>query len=332
MSATYKIALVAALFVAVLVIGWALAPSGDDEAPADLAGNTPAATSDTTSITPDNPMPAPPPPGSIIDEAPDADASDTPLLARVDAADSPQPNTRSDNLTPLRDDFDPGSATLGDDTELDSTDRSSDTSDLGQGADRDPAASDDAALPPRRPIGIGRFRPTDTTTQDTPTRETPRRIGQTQTDQPVTPTRNPTRSNPQPSPTTHTVETGDTLSGISLEVYGSAKYWRTIAQANPDVDPRKLKLGQEIKLPPRDQVVGETSQAASETTTPAGPSGPGERHTVEATETLSDISEQYYGTQNRWRAIYDANREVIGDNPDRVPAGVVLRIPPASSP
>jgi nucleoid-associated protein YgaU len=51
------------------------------------------------------------------------------------------------------------------------------------------------------------------------------------------------------------------------------------------------------------------------------------RHTVQAGETLSHLSLQYYGNANRWRQIYEANQDVIGENPNMIYAGQELIIP-----
>jgi nucleoid-associated protein YgaU len=60
---------------------------------------------------------------------------------------------------------------------------------------------------------------------------------------------------------------------------------------------------------------------------------PGEQsYTVEPGDSMLSISEQFYGDVTQWRRIYDANREVIGDNPDALKPGMVLRIPPPPSP
>ncbi|MBT2224524.1 LysM peptidoglycan-binding domain-containing protein [Nonomuraea sp. NEAU-A123] len=42
---------------------------------------------------------------------------------------------------------------------------------------------------------------------------------------------------------------------------------------------------------------------------------------------LYDIAEKVYGDPNRWREIYAANREVIGDDPRKLVPGQLLRIP-----
>lgn len=52
-------------------------------------------------------------------------------------------------------------------------------------------------------------------------------------------------------------------------------------------------------------------------------------HTVVADETLSHISLKYYGSavKEKWMVIYEANKAVIGDNPNRIRPGQVLKIP-----
>ena len=52
-------------------------------------------------------------------------------------------------------------------------------------------------------------------------------------------------------------------------------------------------------------------------------------HTLEADETLSHLALKYYGhsTPPYWRFIYEANKDVVGDNPNRVRRGMVIKIP-----
>jgi len=51
-------------------------------------------------------------------------------------------------------------------------------------------------------------------------------------------------------------------------------------------------------------------------------------HTVKADETLSHIALKYYkhATEPYWRHIYEANKAVIGDNPNIIRPGIVLNI------
>ncbi len=50
-------------------------------------------------------------------------------------------------------------------------------------------------------------------------------------------------------------------------------------------------------------------------------------YTVQEGDTLSSIAEQFYGDANEWQKIYDANRDVIGDDPDQIAVGIQLAIP-----
>jgi colicin import membrane protein len=50
-------------------------------------------------------------------------------------------------------------------------------------------------------------------------------------------------------------------------------------------------------------------------------------HTVISGDNLSFISKKYFGTQAHWKLIYEANREVIGDNPNLIRVGQVFNIP-----
>ncbi len=48
---------------------------------------------------------------------------------------------------------------------------------------------------------------------------------------------------------TYTIRHGDTLMAIAANFYGNASQWSVIAQGNPKADPRRLRVGQVIKLP-----------------------------------------------------------------------------------
>ena len=51
------------------------------------------------------------------------------------------------------------------------------------------------------------------------------------------------------------------------------------------------------------------------------------KHTVVAGETLSSISQKYYNDIGKYMKIYEANKAVIGDNPDLIKPGQELIIP-----
>jgi nucleoid-associated protein YgaU len=50
-------------------------------------------------------------------------------------------------------------------------------------------------------------------------------------------------------------------------------------------------------------------------------------HEVVPGDNLSMISQKYYGAQSHWPKIYEANKEIIGDNPSLIRPGQRLRIP-----
>jgi LysM repeat protein len=54
---------------------------------------------------------------------------------------------------------------------------------------------------------------------------------------------------------------------------------------------------------------------------------PGSSYTVQQGDTLSSIAQQAYGNANEWQKIYDANVQVIGNDPNLLHAGEVIYIP-----
>ncbi len=54
---------------------------------------------------------------------------------------------------------------------------------------------------------------------------------------------------------------------------------------------------------------------------------PGTTYTVRQGDTLSAIAQQAYGDANLWTKIYEANKHIIGSNPDMIHPGQVLNIP-----
>jgi nucleoid-associated protein YgaU len=57
----------------------------------------------------------------------------------------------------------------------------------------------------------------------------------------------------------------------------------------------------------------------------------GETYEVQSGDTLLSIAQQVYGDGTQWRRIYDANKDTIGADPDRLKIGMKLTIPPKQS-
>jgi len=60
----------------------------------------------------------------------------------------------------------------------------------------------------------------------------------------------PTTALETPEPMeSYTIVAGDSLRSIAARSYGSERQWHRITKANPRLDPRRLRVGQVIKLP-----------------------------------------------------------------------------------
>jgi nucleoid-associated protein YgaU len=66
------------------------------------------------------------------------------------------------------------------------------------------------------------------------------------------------------------------------------------------------------------------------TPTPTTAEVAGESYEVQSGDTLAIISQQFYGDPAQWRRIYDANKDAIGPDPDKLKVGMKLTIPPKS--
>jgi murein DD-endopeptidase MepM/ murein hydrolase activator NlpD len=135
----------------------------------------------------------------------------------------------------------------------------------------------------------------------------------------------PEPAKPAPAPT-YTVQKGDSLSAIAKRTLGDGNRWREIYDLNRDVigsNPNVIHAGQTLKLPGGAQ--------APKPAPPAPPASPppaaGPSYTVRSGDSLSAIAGRTLGNSNRWREIYDLNRDVIGGNPNQISAGMTLRLP-----
>ncbi len=151
----------------------------------------------------------------------------------------------------------------------------------------------------------------------------------------------------------YAIRAGDTFSSIASAVYGAEKHWIEIAEANPQVNPSKLKLGQIITLPqlptdlpkldakaadtkavdPKaaDAIKPPAAKALDATKTGDPRSLPVKApevkfHEVKAGENLATISRKHFNTGEHWRHIYVTNREIIGSDPGRLHVGMKLKI------
>jgi nucleoid-associated protein YgaU len=52
-------------------------------------------------------------------------------------------------------------------------------------------------------------------------------------------------------------------------------------------------------------------------------------YTVRPGDSLSKIAKTLMGDAKKWRVLYEANKDVVGGNPDLIQPGQVLKIPKA---
>lgn len=50
-------------------------------------------------------------------------------------------------------------------------------------------------------------------------------------------------------------------------------------------------------------------------------------HVVKAGDTLTGLAKKYYGDPKMYMILYEANKEVIGDDPDMIKIGMELKVP-----
>ena len=108
---------------------------------------------------------------------------------------------------------------------------------------------------------------------------------------------------------------GDTFASIAQKFFKDSNKWTIIAQANPLMDPNKLRPGTVVMIPvDPDNIQGRENLAGFQ------------MHTVKPGDSLSTIAKQYYGKASLWGVIAAANPEI---NPDRLKVGAKIKIPPA---
>lgn len=143
------------------------------------------------------------------------------------------------------------------------------------------------------------------------------------------------------------VQPGDTFSSIAKAAYGAEKHWMDIVDANPGLDPKKLRAGMTVKLPelPTDKPTAADPAKPTPAAKPIDPvpakadakaaakpidaklaSFKETTHEVKAGDNLYAISKKYFNTIEHWRHIYLTNRDAIGGDPARLQSGAKLKI------
>jgi LysM repeat protein len=100
------------------------------------------------------------------------------------------------------------------------------------------------------------------------------------------------------------------IQGVAPSEQASNKIWDQIKAANPN-------WGQEVTV---DITVDPSAQPAT------GGNGGARTYTVQSGDSLSKISEQFYGSADKYMKIFEANRDIVSD-PNKIKPGQTLSIP-----
>ena len=124
---------------------------------------------------------------------------------------------------------------------------------------------------------------------------------------------------------THKVASGESFYTIAASVYGDGSLYTRLEDANPNVDAQHLRIGTVLNVPDLDAGPSRLSTPADDSPQPQIDSSHSYR--VQSSDTLVAIARKLYGKASAWQKIYDANHDVIGENPARLKVGMLLRLP-----
>ena len=125
----------------------------------------------------------------------------------------------------------------------------------------------------------------------------------------------------------HLVENGDTLTSIAAQYYGDGRKFKLIVDANPGLNPNRLRLGAKLVIPAEAarQAVINDAPAVDPMTLPTFDAN--KQYRVQVGDSLHKIAFNLYGTSSAWTKIYEANKQLIGPDPAKVKVGSVLVLP-----
>lgn len=146
----------------------------------------------------------------------------------------------------------------------------------------------------------------------------------------------------------YTVQAGDTLTKIASKTLGDGARWKEIFDANKKTlkTPEALSVGMELVIPGQQGSASGTVQPLmggrtqpmpaaqlrltqqQPQPTPAAPANgrSSKEYTVEAGDNLAYIAEVTLGSRDRWREVFEANRDRLA-TPDALKVGMKLRVP-----
>ncbi len=124
---------------------------------------------------------------------------------------------------------------------------------------------------------------------------------------------------------THRVASGEIMGAISKQYYGSTRYWREIRDANPEIDPNNMNVGDILTIPVIEtaevQRVAASTANVQELTQASGT----RTYTVRRNDSYYVIAQRELGDASRHPEIQELNGIDSGD----LKVGTVLKLPAA---
>ncbi len=118
--------------------------------------------------------------------------------------------------------------------------------------------------------------------------------------------------------TTYKIQAGDKLYNLGLQYHVSVK---SILDANPGLDPKKLKVGKEINIPAPTATAASTAATSGSAKAPADSA---DLYTIKPHDSLTTIAKSHGTTAKAIMAINDLKT-------DRIRAGAKLKMPPSKT-
>jgi nucleoid-associated protein YgaU len=131
-------------------------------------------------------------------------------------------------------------------------------------------------------------------------------------------------------PRTHVIASGENLWTIAAAAYGDAKYYTRIIAANPDVDPKHLKIGKSLTIPALADADRNPPASAAPSPKVAAVDEKldlTKEYKVKTGDSLEQIARKLYGRPEMKFKLYDANKALIGPDENRLKIGWVLKLP-----
>lgn len=126
----------------------------------------------------------------------------------------------------------------------------------------------------------------------------------------------------------YTVKKGDTIWTVAKAHKVSRK---ALCAANKLPEDAKLALNQKLKIPAEGTGLRTaTTRTAADTSTDTATTATrpaGKTYKTKQGDTLGGLARQFYGEEKSWKKIYEANKKVIGSNPNVLKTGITLTIP-----